>query len=70
MKETYCGKFFWRGNKENIPLCCLFFFETGWKSIKNEVKEYSKTMPSLTYNEGIILCPDCLVSKIGSKYHL
>lgn len=41
------------------------FFESAWTdSIKKEIDDYSKTMSQLTDNEGIILCPDCLVNKI------
>jgi len=43
------------------------FFESAWAdNIKNEIDEYSQTMSQLTNNEGIILCPDCLVSKIDN----
>jgi hypothetical protein len=58
------NNFFWKGIKHNIPLCCIFFFESGWKSIKNEIGEYAETMDLLTNNQGIILCPDCLIENI------
>lgn len=58
------SKFFWRGIKHEIPLCCVIFFDSAWKSIKNNNDEYGKTMDILTKNQGIIMCPDCLVEKI------
>jgi hypothetical protein len=47
------------------------FFESVWRtSIKKTIPEYSKTMAELTNNQGIILCPDCLVEKItGLSLH-
>ena len=57
---------FWKGIKHEIPLCCIMFFESAWTdSVKKEISDYSKTMHHLTNNEGIILCPDCLVNKIN-----
>jgi hypothetical protein len=58
------SKFFWRGIKHDIPLCCILFFDSAWKSIKHNNDEYGKTMDILTKNQGIIMCPDCLVEKI------
>ena len=52
----------WTGIRHKIPLCCIMFYESVWQSsIKYEIGEYSKTMTELTNNQGIILCPDCLV---------
>ncbi|MBS1268976.1 MAG: hypothetical protein MAG458_01712 [Nitrosopumilus sp.] len=46
------------------------FFESVWRpSIKYEIKEYGETMHTLTNNEGVILCPDCLVNKRFCKVH-
>ena len=58
------GKYFWRGTTHKIPLCCIMFFETTWQSIKKNNPTYSDTMSRLTNNQGIILCPECLVKKI------
>ena len=58
-------KWFWRGIKHEIPLCCIMFFESAWTDhIKNEIEEYSETMDKLTDNQGVILCPDCIDKKI------
>jgi len=57
----------WTGFENKIKECCVMFFESAWRpSIKYEIKEYGETMHKLTNNEGIILCPDCLVNKIKS----
>lgn len=58
------GKYFWRGIKENISLCCISFFENEWQSIRKNNKDYGETMYKLTNNEGVILCPNCLAKKI------
>lgn len=59
------SKYFWRGIKHDIPLCCILFFESVWtKSIKQQISEYGKTMSELTKNQGIILCPDCVIKKV------
>ena len=57
-------KYFWRGIKHNISPCCILFFENEWESIRKNNKEYGQTMHKLTNNQGIILCPNCLVNKI------
>ena len=43
------------------------FFETAWPNyVKNEIDEYADTMLKLTNNEqGVILCPDCIVKKLN-----
>lgn len=61
---TKDGKYFWKGIKHKIPLCCTMFFETEWQSIRGHNREYGDTMDKLTNNQGVILCPDCLVRKI------
>lgn len=58
------GKYFWRGIKHDISPCCILFFENEWESIRKNNREYGQTMNKLTNNQGIILCPDCLVNKI------
>jgi hypothetical protein len=58
------GKYFWRGIKHQIPLCCIIFFETEWQSIRKMNKEYGNTMDKLTNNQGVVMCPNCLVTKI------
>ena len=40
------------------------FFENEWDSIRKDNKEYGQTMHTLTDNQGIILCPDCIAKKI------
>lgn len=62
------GKYFWKGRKYNISPCCILFFENEWDSIRKKNKEYGQTMHKLTNNQGIILCPDCLIDNlIGSS---
>lgn len=58
------GKYFWHGIKHKISLCCIMFFENEWQSVKKQNSEYGKTMDKLTNNQGIILCPDCVVKRI------
>jgi len=58
------GKYFWRGIKHDISPCCIMFFENEWDSIRKDNKEYGQTMHTLTDNQGIILCPDCITKKI------
>ena len=58
-------KHFWKGIKYEISLCCILFFENEWDSIRKNNKEYSKTMSKITNNEGIILCPNCLIKKLN-----
>ena len=43
------------------------FFETAWVNhVKYEIAEYTDTMLKLTDNEqGVILCPDCIVKKLN-----
>lgn len=57
-------KYFWKGIKHDIPLCCITFFETDWQSIRQTNSEYGSTMDKLTNNQGIILCPNCLIKKL------
>ena len=41
------------------------FYESAWRpSIKKQIAEYSETMTDLTDNEGVILCPQCLVKQL------
>jgi len=56
---------FWTGIRNKIPICCIIFYETVWlPSLKNQIAEYGKAMTELTGNQGLILCPDCLTSKM------
>ena len=58
----------WTGIRNEIPLCCVLFYECVWyPSTKNAIGEYAKTMTKLTNNQGIILCPDCLIRKMKEK---
>jgi len=41
------------------------FFENEWDTIRKDNEEYGKTMHKLTENQGVILCPNCLVNNIG-----
>ena len=47
--------FFWNGLSAKFPLCCIFFFMSGWSHQKGE--EW------LEYGDGYIRCPDCLVKE-------
>jgi len=69
MKERKTNyNWFWDGIKHDISLCCIMFFETAWaNTIRNQIDEYSETMTELTNNEGVILCPDCIVTTIVKK---
>jgi len=62
MKE---GKYFWIGIKCNIPTCCILFFENEWQNIRKENPEYGSIMHKITNNEGIILCPNCIVKNLN-----
>jgi len=59
-------RWFWKGIKHDISLCCIMFFETAWSDcIQNKIEEYSDTMLKLTDGEqGVILCPDCIIKKL------
>ena len=58
----------WSGLKHDIPLCCIFFFDSAWWAIRHETPEYGEMMHGLTDNAGVVLCPECLVSKVmGTK---
>ena len=63
-KNTGKYRWFWTGIKDGIPLCCISFFEYSWIGIKSKIPQYGQTMTEITNNQGVILCPDCLVKKI------
>ena len=42
------------------------FFENEWDMIRRDNCEYGLTMPKLTNNEGVILCPECIIKKLPS----
>ena len=55
----------WLGFRNKISLCCILFYESVWKpKLKNEINEYMDVMYKLTNNQGIILCPECLMKKV------
>jgi len=59
-------RLFWLGIRHKIPLCCILFYESVWDpSIRKQIAEYSEMMPKLTRNQGIILCPECVVKIIN-----
>lgn len=59
---------FWTGARNKIPLCCILFYECVWyPSIKKLIANYSVTMTKLTNNQGIILCPECIVKSIADN---
>lgn len=49
-----------------IQLCCQIFYHS-WLNFKRDIPEYAQTMRLLSNNEGIILCPDCLMEKINEQ---
>ena len=58
----------WHGIKHKISTCCVIFFESAWStSIKKQIPEYSQTMSKLTNNQGVIMCPDCLINKMTNE---
>ena len=58
----------WTGIKHKIPICCLLFYECVWyPSIKSMIDDYAKTMTKLSNNQGIILCPDCILKEIVTQ---
>ena len=58
----------WTGIRYKIPLCCIIFYESVWHtSIKKQIAEYGYTMPNLTNNGGIILCPKCIIKKLQNR---
>ena len=53
----------------NIALCCQLFFHS-WLNFEKDVRQkYAENMSELTNNEGIILCPDCLIKKVKVEAH-
>lgn len=64
-KDTYEIEL-WTGIRNNVPLCCIMFYHSVWlPTIRHEIANYSKTMSILTENQGIILCPECIIKKIS-----
>ena len=56
----------WTGFECKIKECCIMFYESVWRPlIKYEIAEYAEKMSTLTDNQGIILCPDCIVNKLN-----
>lgn len=56
---------FWRGIKSEISLCCIIFFESSWSTIRAQNKEYKDSMAYWTGNEGVVLCPCCVMDRLG-----
>lgn len=49
-----------------FKLCCVDFFWNVQSSIRSTIPEYSETMDKLTDNQGLILCPKCLVKRLSN----
>lgn len=64
--EYYYQTIIFRIIPHNIPLCCQIFFHS-WQNFRKDIPEYGKTMHILTDNQGIILCPDCMMERINVK---
>lgn len=47
-----------------FKLCCVDWFWNVQSSLRSTVPEYSSTMSKLTNNQGLILCPECIISKL------
>ena len=56
-------RWFWKGIKYDIPLCCIMFF-ISFHAFELPIREYSSTMCKLTDNAGKILCPECLIKQL------
>jgi len=53
---------FFTGFEDNIPLCCVLFYESVWlPSMRMKIPEYTEKMWELSNHTGILLCPECLV---------
>ena len=48
--------------KFGFKLCCVDWFWNVQSSIRSSIPEYSSTMPKLTNNQGLIICPDCVIN--------
>ena len=51
-------------SKFGFKLCCVDWFWNVQSSLRSIIPEYSSTMKTLTNNQGLILCPDCLIKKL------
>ena len=60
-KQKLVSNYFKHGLNSNIPICCILFFMYEWQNIKKSIPEYLELMHKITNNEGVILCPDCIV---------
>ena len=55
---------FW-GLKQDVPVCCIDFYEMCWvHSIRKKIPEYRVNMWELSNKTGILLYPDCISKKI------
>ena len=52
-------------HKFGFKLCCVDFFWNVESSLRASIPEYSSTMHILTGNQGLILCPDCLIERLA-----
>jgi|APSaa5957512535_1039671.scaffolds.fasta_scaffold415498_1 hypothetical protein len=47
-----------------IKECCLIWFYCVDGKLRSTIPEYSETMTELSNNQGIILCPNCVIKKL------
>mgnify|MGYP006899668626 CR=1 FL=1 len=52
------------GRRFGIPICCLIWFGNVNNTLRSTLPEYNETMSKLSNNEGVILCPDCVVKRL------
>ena len=55
--------------KYGYPICCLIWFYNVDCTLRSSLPEYSETMHILTNNEGRILCPKHLITKLKEIEH-
>ena len=68
LKKKHYEIEFWTGIRNKVPVCCIMFYHSAWlPSIQNKIAEYKEKMASLTDNEGVILCPECITYKMTEK---
>ena len=48
--------FFWNGINSKFPLCCIFWFLSGWQNYGFEKKKKEW----FDYGDGYIRCPECV----------
>ncbi|MBS3925895.1 MAG: hypothetical protein KGZ34_04300 [Nitrosarchaeum sp.] len=69
MTKKKIGKgYFYAGVNEGFPLCCIFFFQDVWSGQNGKFfNEYCDSMDVLTKNQGLIMCPNCVVAKLSNN---